>query len=759
MMTDNVAPREINLMEYWNVLSRRRWVVFTAIVVLATTVTIGSFLVPPTYKAICTIQIEREQPNVLQFQQVQPVGYDYMSYTDFYQTQYRLLDSRTVARRAMQKLDLKNDPVVNRSVATTHRRGPVAAVLSLIRKSPLEGLPEDPDKPFVEFVLDGLDINPLKNTHLVEIHFVSVDPELSARVANAVANAYIDFNQSARYDTTAQASEFIASQSKELKKQISELEAKLNDYGKEKQIIGLDDKENITNQKLEQLNNDVLQAQVETSKKEARYRGLVSTTPESIPEVTQSNLIQQLRQKAAELEREYTQKSQQFKADWPDMVRLKAEWDSARKTMAEEAHKIYDNTLKTAQMEYNQAAAHEKTVRGALDDQKNEAIKQKQYSTEYANLKATVDSKREILNKLVQRETETGSLSQLKNAAGSGSIWVVDSAEIPDHIYRPNKKLNILLSLVVGLGLGIGMAFFLEYLDNSIKSTSDIEKFVQLPTLGTIPMVLSVNGQGGEAVAGKRIKREPVSPAVDLVTLREPTSNVSEAYKTLRTALLLSSPDKPPKVIVITSSEPQEGKTVTTLNTAISLTQSGKKVLLIDGDMRRPRIHKALGVPNTGGLSSYLSGNSDLDEIIQGTEIPNLFLVSSGPIPPNPSELLASEHFDFFLESLRKSSRFDHVLIDSPPLLSVADPVIMSSKAGAVILVVQCGRTARPLVMRGRQKLDQAKANILGVVLNDVQFHSGDYYSYRYGYRYRYYRYEEKTKGSEAAGTTTPPVV
>ncbi|HEV8334808.1 MAG TPA: polysaccharide biosynthesis tyrosine autokinase [Candidatus Polarisedimenticolia bacterium] len=754
-MSENAASREINLMEYWTVLVQRRWVVFTAVLVLVITVTLGSFLIAPTYMATCTIQIEREQPNVLQFQQVQPVGYDYLSYNDFYQTQYRLLSSRNVARKAMQKLDLRNDPVVNRVVARSKGKGLMQRLSSFVRKSPLEGLPEDPDKPYIEFTLGGLDINPLKNTHLVEISFISVDPELASRVANAVATSYIEFNQSARYDTTAQASEFIATQTDEMKKQISDLEAKLNEYGEAKQIIGLDEKENIVNQKLGQLNQDVLEAQVETSRKEARYRELETTSPESIPEVTQSNLIQQLRQKTAELEREYTQKSKQFKADWPDMQRLKAEWDNAREGMATESRKIYDNTLKTAKMEYNQAAAHERTVRGALEGQKSDSIKQKQYAVEYANLKAAVDSKREILNRLMQRESETGSLSRLKNVAGTGNIWVVDSAEIPDSIFRPNKKLNILLSLVVGLGLGVGMAFFLEYLDNSIKSTADVEKFVQLPVLGAIPMVVSASGPG-ELAASRRVKREPVSPAVDLVTMRDPTSSASEAYKTLRTSLLLSTADSPPRIIVITSSEPQEGKTVTTLNTAITLTQSGKRVLLVDGDMRRPRLHKALGAGNFAGLSSYLSGNADLGEIVQETEIPNLFLVASGPIPPNPSELLASEHFDFLLGTLRKSSQFDHVLIDSPPLLSVADPVIMAAKAGAVILVVQCGRTAKPAAIRGREKLQQAKANILGVVLNDMDVHAGDYYSYRY--RYRHYRYETDSEGREAAGTTPPPV-
>jgi len=752
-----VTQKEINLVEYWNVLVLRRWVVFTAVVVLVITVTLGSFLIPPTYQAICTLQIEREQPNVLTFQQVQPVGYDYMSYTDFYQTQYKLLSSRNVAHKAMQKLDLKNDPVVNRLVGRGSGKGVLTSLASFVRKSPLEDLPQDPDKPYVEFILGGLDINPLKNTHLVEITFVSVDPELSSRVANAVANAYMEFNQSARYDSTAQASEFIASQTTELKKQISELEAKLNDYGKENEIIGLDDKEDIISQKLGQLNQDVLSAQVETSRKEARYKGLVTTPPESIKEVTQSNLIQQLRQQTAELERQYTQKSKQFKPDWPDMQRLRAEWDNALKTMGEESRKIYDDTLKTAKMEYEEAASHERTVRLALEDQKSEVIKQKKFGVEYSNLKATVDSKREILNKLMQRETETGSLSQLKNA-GTGNVWVVDSAEIPDRIFRPNKKMNILLSIFVGLALGVGMAFFLEYLDNSIKSTSDIEKYVRLPTLGTIPMVIS-SAMLGESSSGKKVKREPVSPAVDLVTLRDPTSPASEAYKTLRTSLLLSTADAPPKVIVVTSSEPQEGKTVTTLNTAITLTQSGKKVLLVDGDMRRPRLHKALGVGNGVGLSNYLSGNAELSQIVQETELPNLFLVSSGPIPPNPSELLASEHFDFLLSTLRASTQFDHILIDSPPLLSVADPVIMSSKVGATILVVQCGRTARQSVMRGREKLDQSKANILGVVLNDVDIRHGEYYGSHYGYRYRAYRYEAAPEANEARGTTPPPTV
>jgi len=755
-MMENSDTREFHLVDYWNVLLRRRWIVFTALLVLVTTVTIGSFLITPIYRSVCTIQIEREQPNVLQFQQVQPVGYDYMSYTDFYQTQYRLLSSRNVARKTLQKLDLKNDPIVNRGVARKPGKGLLGTLSSFLQRSPLDDLPPDPDRPYIEFIEDNLEINPLKNTHLVEIAFYSVEPELSTRIANQVANSYIEFNQSARYDTTAQATEFIVKQSGELKKEISELEAKLNDYGKENAIIGLDEKEDIISQKLAQLNSDVLTAQVETSQKEARYRGLLKTASDSIPEATQSNLIQQLRAKAAELEREYTQQSKQFKSDWPEMVRLKAEWDSARKTLEEESRKIFENTLKTAEMEYNQATAHERTVRAALEGQKNEAIRQKQYAVEYSNLKAAVDSKREIMNKLLQRETETGSLSRLREA-GTGNIWVVDSAELPEHPYRPNKRMNVLLSLVVGLGLGVGMAFFLEYLDNSVKSTADIEKFIQLPTLGTIPMVLATNGHGDSSHL-RRPRRESVSMDVDLVTLRDPTSGASEAYKTLRTSLLLSTADAPPKVIVITSSEPQEGKTVTTLNTAISLTQSGKKVLLIDGDMRRPRLHKALGVANGVGLSNYLSGNAEIEEIFQPTEIPNLFLASSGPVPPNPSELLESEHFDFLLDALRKGTRFDHVLIDSPPLLSVADPVIMASKASATILVVQCGRTARPAVIRGRQKLEQAKANILGVVLNDVDVRHGSYYSYRYDYRYRYYRYESKGEKGEATGSPLPPV-
>ena len=752
---ESPAPKELNLLDYWNVLQRRRWVVFTAVVVLVITVTLGSFLIAPTYRSVCTLQIEREQPNVLEFQQVQPVGYDYMSYNDFYQTQYRLISSRNVARKAAHKLDLRNDPIVSRTVSRRGGKSLLTRAFEVFRKSPLDEIPEDPDKPYIEFILGGLDVSPLKNTHLVEISFISLDPELSSRIANAVANSFIEFNQSARYDTTAQASEFIASQTSEIKKQISDLEARLNQYGKDNEIIGLEGKENITSQKLGQLNQDVLQAQVATSRQEARYRGLLTTPPESIREVTMSNLNQQLREKAAELEREYTQKSKQFKPDWPEMVRLKAEWDSALSTLATESRKIYDDTLKTAKMEYEEAAAHERTVRAALEAQKNEAIKQKQYGVEYSNLKAAVDSKREILNKLMQRETETGSLSKLKNAGGN--VWVVDAAETPDHIYRPNKKMNIALSLFVGLALGVGMAFFLEYLDNSIKSTADIEKFIQLPTLGTIPMVLTA-AAAGEPTGPKRLRRDPVSQAVDLVTLRDPGSPASEAYKTLRTSLLLSTADGPPKLIVVTSSEPQEGKTVTTLNTAITLVQSGKKVLLVDGDMRRPRLHKALGAINAVGLSSYLSGNAELDPIIQDTQIPNLFLVSSGPIPPNPSELLASEHFDFLLETLRRSGRFDHVLIDSPPLLSVADPVIMASKAGGTILVVQCGRTARMAVARGREKLAQAKANILGVVLNDVDIRHGEYYGYHYGYRYRAYRYESAPERSEAAGTSPPPV-
>jgi capsular exopolysaccharide synthesis family protein len=306
------------------------------------------------------------------------------------------------------------------------------------------------------------------------------------------------------------------------------------------------------------------------------------------------------------------------------------------------------------------------------------------------------------------------------------NIQVVDKAEIPTGPYKPNKKLNLLLAAVVGLFLGIGLAFFFEYLDNTVKTPEVVEQLIRLPSFGMVP-----------EISYERKKRlEKAAYPVELVTHGHPKSILSEAYRNIRTSILLSFSEKPPKKIVITSPNPSEGKTTTVVNTAIALSQTGAQVLVIDGDMRHPRVHKIFDEENGAGLSNFLSGNASIESVIKKTEVPNLYYMPAGPIPPNPSELIGSKLFKVMMDSLGK--KFDHIILDSPPALGFADSVILSTAVDGVVLVVLGGKTPRETLQRTKEVLHQVNAKILGVVINRVDIHRSDYGYYYYRYHYYY---------------------
>jgi capsular exopolysaccharide synthesis family protein len=318
----------------------------------------------------------------------------------------------------------------------------------------------------------------------------------------------------------------------------------------------------------------------------------------------------------------------------------------------------------------------------------------------------------------------------------ASNIQVVDQAELPTKPYRPNKSLNLLLAAVVGLFLGIGLAFFFEYLDNTVKTTEDVEQLIRLPSYGMVPEISSERR--------KRLEKGTSYP-VELITHGHPKSMLSEAYRNIRTSILLSFSEKPPKRILLTSPNPSEGKTTTVINTAIALAQTGAQVVIIDTDLRKPRIHKIFNEENGVGLSNFLSGRAELESIVKGTEIPNLFYIPSGPIPPNPSELIGSNLFKSMMVSLEE--RFDHIVLDSPPVLGFADSIILSTFVDGIILVVLGGKTPRETLQRAKEVLQQVNAKILGVIINRVDIHRSDY-GYYY-YRYHSYYGKEGKKGKK----------
>jgi succinoglycan biosynthesis transport protein ExoP len=372
--------------------------------------------------------------------------------------------------------------------------------------------------------------------------------------------------------------------------------------------------------------------------------------------------------------------------------------------------------------DYESSLRKEALLRQAFQQQKAKALEMKDKGIQYNILKREADTNRELYKGLLMRMKEAG----VSAGITASNIQIVDPAELPTQPYKPNKRQNLLLAAVVGLFLGVGLAFFFEYLDNTIKTPEDLEQWARLPSFGMVPET-STNGGRGRLGKG-------VSYPVELITYGHPKSMLSEAYRSIRTSILLSSPEKPPKMIAVTSPNPGEGKTTTVTNTAIALSQTGAQVLIIDADMRKPRVHKIFNHENGTGLSTFLSGHGDLESIIKKSEVPNLFYIPVGPIPPNPSELLGSNLFKKMLETLE--ARFDHILVDSPPVLGFADAIVLSSSVNGVILTVLGGKTPRWALQRAKEALQQTNTKILGVVINRVDIRRSDY-----GYYYHYHSY------------------
>ena len=741
-MTYSPPPeeKEVNLRDYWKVIQKRRWTIIAFFLIVLIVTGVGTFTMKPIYRGTTTIQINRENPQIVDFKEVFAVNTMDM---DYYQTQFKLLESRSLARKVIQTLKLSEHPEFQQKPLT-----PVQEWTSEVKKSvfgfftsfskkssepskePSDEAPsENPkDTSLVSQFLSRLKIEPVRNSRIVKIHIDSYDPELAAKASNALATAYIESNLESRFIMTQQAKEWLTGQLDDLKAKVERADEVLEAFGSKHGIISLDDKENITMQRLTELNDVLAKVESERMAKEALYRQTKEKESiESLPAILDNKLIGDLNQNYIQLETQYSKLLETFKPDYPEMARLKKQMVSIQKRIDAEMVRVIDSIKN----DYEFSLRKESLIRTAFEQQKAKAVEMRGKAIQYNILKREADTNKELYKSLLQRMKETG----VSAAMTASNIQIVDRAELPTVPYKPNKKLNLLLAAVVGLFLGVGLAFFFEYLDNTVKTPEDVEQLIQLPSFGMIPEISSKRRRRIESVD---------SYPVDLITFGHPKSMISEAYRNVRTSVLLSFSEKPPKTILITSPNPGEGKTTTAINTAIALCQTGAQVLIIDADLRHPRIHKVFAEGNGAGLSTFLSGSAALESTIQKTEIPNLCFMSSGPIPPNPSELIGSNLFKSMMESLRQ--KFDHILVDSPPALGFSDSIILSISVDGVILVVAGGKTPRETLQRAKETLRQVNAKILGVVINRVDMRRSGY-GYYY-YRYPYY-YQEKGKKKE----------
>ncbi len=754
-MNTKTEKKELDLFDFMQIAQKRKWIIVATVLILVVIGGVYAFTRTPLYRAQARILLDTPVSTIMSMDELFAPSYGSEGYLD---TQLKLLQSRSIAERVARKLKLADRPEVRR--LSQKKETLIQTIKDFVFRwivprgeepsgNVQEKRVEDPHSRYAWVVWQGLGIQQDEDTKIVNIFFTSSEPSLAADIANTIVQEFIDFVIELRYDATQQASEFLSEQQTELKNELEAKEQELQRYGEDKKILFLSDAEKTVVGTFESLNSAYMNAILERIKKEQFYREIRGMDVDSIPLTVNNSLLTALRSEYINLKKDYQTKSKIFKPDHPEMQKLQGSLTTVRDSLSTELKKAQEASLN----EYQAALSSEKNFEKELEKQRREVIEMNNNAIYYNSLDIEIQNIRALLNGLATRQSETLVSARLRGLKTS-NIKIIDPALVPGSPFSPNKKKSIIMAMILGLFLGTGLAFFIDYLDNTVKGPEEVEKLVGLPSLGVIPALSNNNshnnynyhyqseqyGENLESPNGNEELKE-----IELINHFYPKLHICEDYRTVRTSILFSHAGKSPETIVFTSSFPQEGKTSTVTNTAISFGQLEKKVLLIDCDLRKPRLHKIFEARNRIGLSSCLIGISSVENAIQETSVENLWLLPSGLHPPNPAELINSEKMNEVLEDVKKD--FDVVFIDAPPVLAVIDPVIIASLVDAVVFVLKDGKTSRKPLIKAIHELNKAKANIIGVVFNEVKMKKKGYTSpYYKDYMYSYEPYKKAIK-------------
>ncbi len=725
-----------DLLAWWRVIRKRRWTVLTAFSVLFAAVLAGSIKEKPVYQAKALIEIDKENPSVANPQELFLLD----EVSDAYlETQYKVLTSDDLAERVIHQLGLDRQAEFLPSTLAWPWSMTASAAAAFPPPPPKDSAAV-PDLSVRETVLtrfrSRLDIRPIRRSRVVEIRFDSQAPELAARTVNAVAENYIQKNLEARWDAAQKASEWLSQQLRDLKAKLENSEDDLQKYAADNGLLFLEtekgDAESIVNQSVREVQEELTRAQADRMEKESIFRLVQSGEYGSLPGVLDNKLLQDLTFRLADLQREQAQLAATFTDNYPKVKQTQSQIAEIQSSLERErwraAQKISND--------YFAALRREKLVRQAFAEKQAEANQIAEKSVQYGILSREVDTNNGLYEGLLERLKEAGVSAGLK----ASNIRIVDPGTVPYKPIAPNYPLNLGLAAFLGLGLGICMAFLKEHLDQTIRYSQDVFHFLGVPVLGFIPSMSARNGKKlkGITAADREFIFGPANsrtaPGDALIEDRPRNelgihkgSAFSEAFRELRTSVILSASGRFANSILVTSAQPGEGKTTVAVNLAFSLAQLGQPVLLVDADMRRPSIQKYF--PQKGSkLSSYLGGQGAWQQMVYPTPISRLNVLHCGPIPENPSELLSSDRMRALIQESMTTYRF--VILDSPPLLNRADSRILGSMVGATLLVVKGGETPRQVVQYAESQARSVGANLIGVVLNNLDSSLNDYSYY-----------------------------
>jgi len=714
---------DLSLRDFWRILKRRRRTVVASIAACLLLALVASLAMTPKYESVSIIEVNKENSDILGLDALQTGVSDSLDYTITLETQANVLRSDSLAFQVAEQLGMEKrmEPSLLSAWFDADR---AQAEQSLpLEKAPLRR------RLIAKAFQKSLKVKTLPGTRMIEVHFRHRDPQLAADVVNTLVGDYLEQYFRTRYNATAQASEWLSKQLAELKSQVEEAQEKVVQYQKEKGILGTDEAHNIVMAKLEELNRQLTAAEANRMLKQTGYQIAKTGNAELISTVGSSTLlgslagvnsnplalIQTLRAQQAELKVQYAQAAAKYGPAYPRLIQMRNQSQELESAIQAEIEKV----AARAENDFIAARNAEDMLRASFERQKEEANKLNDSAVRYTIMKREAESSRELYDGLLKKLKEAGVLAGLR----STNLVVVDPARSSAKPVRPSYPINLGLGLGVGLLGGIGLAFAREGFDSTLRTPEQVEAVAGLPAVGIIP----------ELTAGRARRRPANFPKFDCNILDSPNSRLAESYRAVRTALLFSNGDIPPKVILVTSALPQEGKTTVSLNSAIALAYQGAKVLLIDADLRRPEVHACLGVPAEPGLGELLSGEAELPvQAAACPQVPNLFVLPAGRRRLRPAEVLGSGRMRDLLNNCRKN--FDFVVIDTPPVLAVTDAVVLSKSADGVLLVVRSAQTSEQSLLRARDLLLRVNARIAGVLVNRANLHSSDYYDW-YGYR------------------------
>jgi capsular exopolysaccharide synthesis family protein len=745
-----------HLRDYLFVVLKRKWLILTLVVVVTSLVTIQMYRMPSTYEAATTIQIEPKKDSILKTDKGIVINTGSDKDPAYWNTQLKLLENPALARQVILTLDLQHNSAFFTSQAQTgimaslrrlfggETKAPAAASpavetgLPVVTPSAIKEQQLTPEElarlePYEDTLAANLTVEPVTGTNLVTLHYKHTDPELAQKIVNTFADVFVFNNLERETSGSAKAEEVLAGKIAELQQSVHSDEEKRFNYIKNNNLPqtkgpGSD----LSAERLAKLSGQLLDAENKRKNLQALYESAASQTDaQSVPDVQDNKRIQSLREKLDALGQRREELLQIYTPEWPEVKKI----DAQIKLLEESLAKAPREVLSAMKSRYEAAVAEERSLRQAYNQQLGEFSGQNQAMLQLSMLDQQIETNKQYLNTLLQkqREIENTSTDTLK----TNNVNVAQYSRLPRAPIGPARVRNIVVAFLLSLGLGIGLAFLLNYLDDTLKSIEDVDRYIHLPALALIP-----SNRTERTRLGKGAPSNEPDESTALALIDDVRSPMAEAYRHLRTSLLLSSAGQPPKTILVTSSQPSEGKTTTAVNTAVMLAQTGAEVVIVDCDLRRPRLHSHFNVPNIPGVTNYLSGESDLEALLQPCEkLANLKLLTSGPVPPNPAELLGSNEMRKLLGQL--SERFAHVIVDSPPAISFTDASILSTMVDGVVLVVHGGRSSRAVVRRAKQLLLDVGANIFGVVLNNVKLESTNYYYYA-GYYSSYYTDDDR---------------